>query len=382
MHEILEAMLTDMETAGELYKPTHFWKTGLPSIIADFNRNGLDSFRSHTSAARFYVPLYAPVWYWKYRRPLRLAGAVLDKIKRRRIYGTRLMNLLSGRDQAEIDYRLFLASDSKTPPQLVNLSESEIGRPREQFFFEGKRYSRSFLNYLRGINFLKKCVTTERLKTILEIGGGYGSLGEILLKSDPEAFYVNVDIPPLAVVSTYYLTELLGREQVLSYDCARNMDSIDVAEMKKKYRCAILCPWQLEKLRGEFDLFANFMSFQEMEPGVVLNYARIVQKLTREFVLLRSSVRGKRGAASGKTGVLEPLTTDEIIGMFNEFSLVERDSQAFGFVSPRRHRRRAPFRSEVICLRRTKPAAPWADPLSSSGGHKRRPAPYPRALIL
>ena len=82
----------------------------------------------------------------------------------------------------------------------------------EQFCFDGRRYSRSFLNYLRGLTFLKKQADLSGLGRVLEIGGGYGTLGEILHTSGAGIRYIDVDIPPLAAVASAATNERRRRE--------------------------------------------------------------------------------------------------------------------------------------------------------------------------
>ncbi|MCK5679861.1 putative sugar O-methyltransferase [bacterium] len=94
-------------------------------------------------------------------------------------------------------YQIIKSFDiSSRVPKLDKVSESQVGNPTQQFDFEGNLYSRSLLNYLRGLVYLKSLVETGTINSVLEIGGGYGTLGEIFLKSDFDRyFYVNVDIP-------------------------------------------------------------------------------------------------------------------------------------------------------------------------------------------
>jgi len=199
---------------------------------------------------------------------------------------------------------------------------------------------------LRGLTFLKNSVDTNGIENVLEIGGGYGALGEILLTSDSTSFYVNIDIPPVAAVSSYYLTQLFGKDQVLTYDQSKDWKEIDIKRIKETHRCAVFCPWQLPKITGEFDLFVNFISFQEMEPDVVENYISCVKPLTTKFVLLRNSRSGKPKATNQKSiGVFEPTTTDRMITMFQTFKVVKRDHTVYGDFSK-------DFISELICLSR------------------------------
>jgi putative sugar O-methyltransferase len=97
---------------------------------------------------------------------------------------------LSGHTNALADYRVFKAADANNLPRISNLSESPVGHPSEQFVFEDCRYSLSFLNYLKGLVFLKKNIAPSPIHRTLEIGGGYGTLGEIqfCLKLKPMHF--------------------------------------------------------------------------------------------------------------------------------------------------------------------------------------------------
>src|SRR5262249_46374696 len=152
------------------------------------------------SAHYFYVPLYVRKSYKRYAATAQSALLLADRLTGRNV-GRRVDDHFSGRSQAERDYTVFLAADPHGTPHLGDVSESDVGRPWAQFTFDGKRYSCSFLNYLRGLSYLKKLTEISGVHDVLEIGGGYGTLGEIFLKADPRAFYVDVDIPPVAAVA-------------------------------------------------------------------------------------------------------------------------------------------------------------------------------------
>ena len=313
-NSLLYEMLQDMNSAAKQYQPTNFWGGVLPGIVKDIENEGSSNFRRHLTALSFYVPTYSKDY----------------------------------KEAAFADYMTFKKLDDlKKRPELDGVGESRAGDPSQHFNFDGKLYSRSFLNYLRGLVYLKKSVDTNLINNVLEIGGGYGTLGEILLKSDFDRnFYVNVDIPPLAYISTRYLEEVFGKENVAGYDLTKEMTVIDVAEMSKKYKAMVLCSWQLPRLQGSFDLFVNYISFQEMEPDVVKNYAKHVNRLVKSYILLRNQRFGKQVAKkSGNFGVLEPVTREHYLEFFSDFDLVGVDSKTFG-------EEKGGFASEVMVLRR------------------------------
>jgi putative sugar O-methyltransferase len=338
----LSNMLSDMEAAEDLYKPTNFWSSGLPDLIKDIEKLGVENFRSHPSAAFFYVPVYASNTMRKWGNFLVPLANYLPSRKK-----ARLLRRLSRSDRAWLDYRIFKATSVKGGIALDGVSESDVGGG-ERFAFDRKSYSRSMLNYLRALNLYKREAESANLSSILEIGGGYGTLGEILLKSNPDGFYVNVDIPPVAAVSTYYLQQVFGKENVLTYTESRDLDVIDLDVLKARYKAVVLCPWQLPKLIGTVDLFANFMSFQEMEPDVVSNYINYVQPLVSGHVLVRNSALGKKTAKNlGDVGVIEQVKSAFIRDAFDAFECVASDAFVYG-----EENETGSYQSEVSVLRR------------------------------
>jgi putative sugar O-methyltransferase len=326
-------MLADLKGADPIYRPTRFWERGLSAVVADLKRLGWSGFRRHPSAKIFYAPLYARGSYSSIAPIIRTATRALP----RRVQA--IADILDGIDLARQDYRVVRASCMCVRP-FWQVSESTIGEPVEQFMFAGVRYSRSSLNYLRALHALGTAGGTD-IGSVLEIGGGFGTLGELLTGVAPCGFYVNVDIPPLAAVSSYYLTTLLGADRVWTYERSRDAAQVDLDDLRSRgIRAAVLCSWQLPKVVGTVDLFANLMSFQEMEPEVVANYARLVTSLAPRWVLLRNS-------RYGKPGVLQPVTTDWTIGQFPAFRMRVRDHLTFGDSSPDER-----FISEVVVLER------------------------------
>ena len=87
------------------------------------------------------------------------------------------IRLQSSRDRLQS----FSLSDIKhKKPYLYKFTESKFGNPVEHFRFNGKYFSRSALNYLKGISFLKIKTKNFVPKIILEIGGGFGTLGKYI----------------------------------------------------------------------------------------------------------------------------------------------------------------------------------------------------------
>ncbi len=310
--KLINSMLEDMKKAPPFFQPTNYWKHLIPLITKDFETFGFENFRATQSAMNIWVGI----------------GNI--------VYGT-------------YDHQIFTTFDNdEKPPHLRLFSEDLSGKPVGAFRFNGQNYTSTSLSYLKGLVFLKKYIDTSPIRNVLEIGGGYGVLGSILLKAEPEKyFYVDVDLPPIAGIATNYLQHIFGSEAVLDYSKSRDMAVIDIEELRKKYRAAVLCPWQLPRVKGNFELAVNYISFQEMEPDVVQNYISYINSLTSHYVLLRNSRYGKETADQLKSGgVLKSTVRQDYIDYLSQFKLMAIDSKTFGSFLPNG------FESEVMVFKK------------------------------
>ena len=287
--ENLEAMLRDQPA-----EPTPFWARAVPQILEDIDLYGIENFYAHPSAQAFY------------------ADALPEPVLRRHY------NILKRVDPHH------------------TYSQSDVGRPYQRVEYGGRYYTATSLRYLRGLAFLKQHADVDAMEDLLEVGGGFGCLGDIFLKASPSHFYIDVDIPPVAAIATYTLETLYGEGAVLDYLTSREMETIDLSKLRHQYRAAVLCPWQLSRVTGRVDLAVNFISFQEMEPETVASYADQIKRLCRGPILLRNSDRGKPGTD-------HPVTRSHYLELFSPWTLAASDIDTYGDTHPTHH-------SEVMVL--------------------------------
>lgn len=314
-----------------LYAPTPFWMEGAQRLIADIDVYGIENFRNIGAPLDFFVPTYG--------HPGNSLGddqiaAILACVHPATAKQTAIVEKwLSGYDHAQADYRTFAAAARHVAPCLFNFSESSTGNPREHFNFGGRNYSRSALNYLLGLTCLAQFTDLRKCHTFLEIGGGFGSLGEILAKTLEAGTYryIDVDIPPTCEVADYYLGEACRKTELMNSRAANQCEDLLVGDLPS---LAVLPNWKIESLSGQIDVFVNFISFQEMEPEVVANYLKHVDRLAPKWILLRNLREGKQRRTEGNpVGVVTP-----IIGKFYEeelpnYKLLARDADVFGFTT-------------------------------------------------
>ncbi|HEV7652713.1 MAG TPA: putative sugar O-methyltransferase [Actinophytocola sp.] len=296
-------LLEDVRDCDPIYRPTNFWTPGLREILGDLEARGLETFKSWPTAGYWFYPGYGGL----------LAPGTVDKTFKHAAKAnpalTRLswLRSLNGFHEAvrDFDAARLTWDQSRWPFELEGFGENAAGRPPRHYALTDTdtRWGKPYLNYLLCLAALSRHVDAPP-RHFLEIGGGFGVLGEILLQRDQQARYVNLDIPPLLTVAAYYLTTLFG-------------DRVGTPETPDAAGSACLPNWRLPDVRGPFDVFVNSFSFQEMEPHVVDHYVDVVSGLGVTYVVSLNSREGKRRATAGtEGGVLDPVTSDRIVEMF------------------------------------------------------------------
>lgn len=337
----------DMREQSELYRPTVFWDEASSHIVNELCEHGIERFRALPNTLGFFVPTYGtPGSSYTREQAEGLRSWLSEAHPQAKKPMLGLEQFLSGEASALADYRVLLAADDASRlPHLHTFSESDVGQPIEHFEFEGRKFSRSSLNYLLGLALLKKHLGNDSLRTVLEIGAGFGTLGEVLATSGVDGLrYIDIDIPPTSFVAQHYLTEVLGAANVATYAQTRDQAEIEITSLPQ---ASVLCSWQIEKLRGQVDLFVNFISFQEMEPHIVQNYLSHVARLGTRWVLLRNMREGKQKRGQGHwAGVDTPILGDDYLSMLPGYELVERNVLPFGY------RTVDGFHSELLLLRK------------------------------
>lgn len=336
----------DANMQSGLYRPTYFWHGASSRIVNEICTNGIECFRSLPEILSYFSPTYgSPGNGYTAQQSSDLLEIFCEKNPQDTKSQLALKQFLNGEMQALSDYRVLLASDEPDKlPYLHTFSESSVGKPIEQFEFDNRRFSRSSLNYLLGLAMLKKHLDGDIPCTVMEIGGGFGTLGEVLTSADIENLrYIDIDIPPTSYVAQYYLCEILGKENVATYAETRDLPIIEIDTLPT---ASVFCPWQIEKLQGKVDLFVNFISFQEMEPHIVENYLDQVKRLDARWILLRNLREGKQvKMGKNSVGVEKPILTDNYLDILEGYELIERNVFPFGYKTV------DGFHSELLLLR-------------------------------
>lgn len=315
--ELTRRSLDELRATDETYRPTNFWGPGVDRLLSEMETIGLEKFKSWPSAPIWFYPMYGDGWTEAtLAKALQSAKQVNPRANQGYFY-----NSLNGWFEARRDFDVAMMAwdQHRWPFDIGGHGESKVGSPWQAFGGVpggSAQFGRAYANYLLLLAALSRHV--DRPPTsFLEIGGGFGVLGEIVRTRDPQARYVDLDIPPLLTVASYYLTELFGADSVTVYDpqtAARGPISVP--------ECGVLPNFRIEDLDAQFDVFVNSFSFQEMEPPVVDHYiGQVCDKGITYAVSLNSREGKPKAAQAGDWGALDPVKSADIIDMFDRRGL-------------------------------------------------------------
>ena len=335
-----EALNLDTIQIPPVYKAGPFWESALKNIATNFYENGIANFRNDVLNLKFFVPTYGYPGNGYSEKQINTIREIASRFpQKQKIF---MENSLNGFNHASADYGTFFSSNFKNDHlKLLSFSESSVGNPVEHFKFDKKNYSRSSLNYLLGLTFLQHTVPGFVPSKVLEIGGGFGTLGEVLGKCKiPNLRYIDLDLSPMFSIASQYLKAVFNSSEV--FELKDQFDgNIEIGTLSK---WNFLPNWSIEKLQGKIDLFVNFISFQEMEPEIVKNYAYHIQRLDPEFLLLRNLREGKQKANGNRVGVKNPIIAKDYLVFFDKYKVRELNVFPFG------HRTADGFNSELMIM--------------------------------
>lgn len=322
-------MFTDMAVASDLYKPTNYWQVYEDRLAPEIRRQGITRFRSSDlrETQRFGVSRIPTRFLPESRR---FAKVMFAKVL------ARFWSDERNRDNRnEVFHQTFLASqnllvkwlaDIDPKRELETISDSGFGDPTDSFVPNDSKhlhsYTISFLRYFADYLWIRERIPFEDFTVMLELGTGYGGQTEVIKKLYPNLTYVVCDIPPQLYIAEQYLQSVFPG-QVVGYEQTRQANSLTIGHDGKIH---IIEPFQLEQIRFSqgLDLFWSVASFQEMEPAVVANYLKIIQRFATFWIYLVQNPIGKTEAREpGKPGVLEPVTRESYIEALKGYRLNE-----------------------------------------------------------
>jgi len=340
--ELLNLMLTDTSTAPVEYQPTNYWRNYEKLLIPELKEKGLNDFRRRKNSvlSSFGATDLLPISGYKYHLPIwgikSKSWLLINYLSKIKLIDSFFHTVAAAYTGLNIDdiYPLCyefarLYGIKKGAKPLENLEASDIGNPECLFSINNKKYTLSILTYYIQYAYCCKYIDFNKIKSFMEIGSGSGKQIEVIKKLHPHIDFYIFDIPPQEYVCQQYLKSLFP-DDVISYRLTRNLSKLESGNDGKIY---IFPPRKIADIENlHYDLFWNSGSFQEMEPEIVLNYLKYVNKQTTKGIFLHEAMDGQSIAAKpGAHGVLKPTQMSHYKNGLTNFKIID---QSKGFSVP------------------------------------------------
>jgi len=99
-----------------------------------------------------------------------------------------------------------------------NLNKKNVGNCENSYKIQGYFFDKDLLIQIYNFNDLVKFVfSKKKIKTVFEIGGGFGQLTKIILNKYDYKFF-SIDLPEANLLTSYYLHENLPEKKIYTYD--------------------------------------------------------------------------------------------------------------------------------------------------------------------
>ncbi len=169
---------------------------------------------------------------------------------------------------------------------LAQLAEPEAGNP-PAIRVGGRNVSQDLLHSaLEYQAILEGVGDPGRIRTVIELGAGYGRTAYVIMKMRPEWRYVVVDIPPALYLSQRYMCAQFPKRRVFRF---REFQAYrDIAKEFEAADLAFLLPDQLELLPDKAaELFLAIDCLHEMRPEQINAFFSTIDRLTRGWLYFR-----------------------------------------------------------------------------------------------
>lgn len=283
-YKLFEIMLNDEKFQNEIYKPGPYWLNKTKVAKNQIRKFGLSDFRESSSVIE---PSFTDTLFIDMRKcwggtfKLKLIKFVVEKVKPFSMLYDYQVNLTKFYAGSMLRFKQEVIKRHPRTQELLSkykIPFSMLGCCMDYIEIDGNRISSHYLNLLEQFDRVAGKIDISKVKSIFEIGGGFGAHIHLLLTN-----YSNIkkvlylDIPPNLYVGTQYLKAFFG-EAVKDYNETRGFKEISFKDNDDLEIFAI-APWQIEKITAGIDILWNSHSFVEIPENIVAHYVKCIQGL-------------------------------------------------------------------------------------------------------
>ena len=185
---------------------------------------------------------------------------------------------LDDRYDFEVQKKIFSDLIKKVGEKFVieNLNSNNIGNSEYYFEHKDKVVDAGQNFHIMWLYEIEKIINSQKkIRTVCEIGGGYGSLAQKIIKKY-NCKYVSIDLPEANLLSSYYLKSHFPKKTFIGND--QLLDNTLNKDIFEKNEIFILNPWN-KLLDIKFDLIINTRSMMEMDKEIIKEYFDLIHKI-------------------------------------------------------------------------------------------------------
>jgi putative sugar O-methyltransferase len=120
----------------------------------------------------------------------------------------------------------------------------------------------------------------EKISSICEIGGGFGSFSELFIKNY-NTKTISIDLPEANLLSSYYLKETFPEKKIFLFENYKNKKILSKDDFNN-FDIFILTPNCNIDPQIKIDFFVNARSMMEMNFDVIKSYFKFIEKYSHE----------------------------------------------------------------------------------------------------
>lgn len=280
----IEAMFAEYPTYREEILPSRYWEELTRKNLAQLSDSKYENFK-RTLARDYFTWIVNPfniqmrflmrkAGVWQSMKSI--AGAIFSprqKLLKRK--HTIFYNLLTNLLWAYVE-------KNDRDGNLERLSEPLEGNPF-RVIRNDRLISQDLANSLIEYEtILHPDLDKREVRTILELGPGYGRTAYVFLELQPACRYILVDIPPALYVAQRYLSNVFAERKTFGFRPFSDFEAVraDFEEAE----IIFLTPNQLELLpENAVDLSINISSLHAMRPDQIRYYFTEIERFTRKY---------------------------------------------------------------------------------------------------
>ncbi|MFH2101562.1 MAG: putative sugar O-methyltransferase [Candidatus Micrarchaeota archaeon] len=325
---VLKEMFDTLATAREEIRPSKFWEMQNKKNMEQLDSKGFENFKRTVSLNYFTWIMSLGNSQMRFLRK-NLPVHTVAKCNIMALVGPRHKNISwESKDGVFEDlpwkvattynafmFMLWEYAMKSVPQVLEQVDEPELGNPFD-IRYRGRLITQDLANSaLEYDSIMSADIDRSKIKTVMELSGGYGRTSFVFAKMMPDAKYILVDIPPALYLAQRYFSEVFPDKKIFKFRKFSNF--AEVRDEFEKADFVFLMPSQMELLPDNIaDLTFTISSLQEMTHPQIRYYFKEIERLTSTYFYLKQWKRWEN-------------TTDNIVVKEEDYPVPENWDQIY-----------------------------------------------------